>query len=329
MTLRDGLGDPATGDDFLDALDDRFAVIWNGVILHMTDVAGTADDVTATVTPAVGVGGYQNSMAFSIVWAAANTVSNMTLNGLPVVNSDGSALSIGAVEDGLASVLLVVDDEFRIMSGLAAGSSVTRHYHYVITTVGANTFTLPTGLDDDAIIEVELFAGGGGGHSSSGAGGGGGYAKKKFRALELASSTTLTIGAGGAVGAAGGNTTFGTHLTAFGGIAGGLTYGGGGGGSNERGSTFVGGIVGGGYGGLESAGQSATGMWGGGGGGYTDDGGSAVYGGGGGAAGSGTGGTSKFAGAGGESGVAGSAPSGGGGRNAAGARGEARIHIYA
>lgn len=333
MTLRDSLGDPANGDDFLDALDERFGVIWNGVILHMTSVGGTANAVTATVTPAVGVGGYQNGMVFSIVWDATNTVSNVTLNGLPVVNADGSALSVGSIESDLASVLVVVDDEFRIISGIGADNT-QQSYFFSITTTGSSTFTMPSGLDDDQMVEIECWAGGGGGALTGGAGGGGGYAHKRMRAGDISSSVTVTVGVGGSVGSAGGDTSFGGYLTAYGGAAGTGSLGGGGGGSNEAASGTNGGFQGGGDGGVSVApdpdvapGNSSN-LWGGGGGAFSGNGGNAVYGGGGGGGDGGSGGASKFGGAGGANGVSGTSPSGGGGTNAAGARGEVRIWIH-
>jgi hypothetical protein len=330
MTIRDEIGDPANGDQLIDALDDRFDVIWNGVMLHMTSVGGTADAVTATVTPAVGVDGYLNGMAFSIVWDDANTVSNFTLNGLPVVGPAGEALPIGAVESGLASVLLVVDDEFRIMSNIVADVENAAYYWQVTSS---QSITWPTNLPGNRRVRVQAWAGGGGGHSSGGAGGGGGYAESEFRLSTLGASTTCTIGAGGSVAAAGGNTTFGSLLTAYGGGAGTSTNGGAGGGTNAVGTNGLagGGYLGGGDGGytiesLEQAPKNATSIWGGAGGAIgTMTGGNAVFGGAGGSAGSG--GTSKFGGAGGGNGVAGTAPAGAGGRNAAGARGEIRIWI--
>lgn len=331
MTIRDVIGDPANGNDFIDALDDRFAVIWNGVMLHMTSVGGTADAVTATVTPAVGVDGYLNGMAFSIVWGAANTITNFTLNGLPVVGPAGEALPVGAVVSGLASVLVVVDDEFRVMTPIAADAESVAYYWQITSS---QTVTWPTNLPDDRRVRVQAWGAGGGGHNTVGAGGGGGYAETEFRLTTLGASTTCTIGTGGVAGAlatAGGNTTFGSLLTAYGGAGGSASNGGGGGGTNAAASGGTGGYLGGGDGGTfdgaEIAPESASSLWGGGGGAYGTiiAGGIAVFGGGGGSA--GTGGTSKFGGAGGASGVAGSAPAGGGGRNAAGGRGEIRIWI--
>lgn len=332
MSLRDSLGDPANGSDFIDDLDDRFNVIWNGTVLHMTSPSGT-DAYTATITPAVT--SYANGMVFSIVWPNANTSSTVTLNSLPVVKADGSSLPVGAIEADMTSFLVVVDGEFRIMSPLGAGGEATSYY-YTFTTTGAQTFTLPTGLRDDQFVLIEAWAGGSGGHATGGGGGGGAYARRMMRVSEIGASVTVTVGAGGAVGSSGGNTTFGSFLTAYRGSRGDTSRGGGGGGSNETGSGVSGGYWGGGNGASDNgldpdiAGSDAAGEGGGGGGfGTYADGYRAVYGGGGGAASGGSGGVSKFGGNGGDSGVAGSAPGGGGGRNAAGARGEVRVWIYA
>lgn len=334
MTIRDEIGDPANGDDFIDALDERFEVIWNGVMLHMTSVAGTADAVTASVTPAVGVDGYLNGMTFSIVWGDANTITNFTLNGLPVVGPAGEALPVGAVVSGLASVLVVVDDEFRVMTPIVADAESAAYYWQITSS---QTVTWPTNLPDDRRARVQAWGAGGGGHNTVGAGGGGGYAETEFRLTTLGASTTCTIGTGGVAGAsatAGGNTTFGSLLTAYGGGAGSAGYGGSGGGSNAAGgSGGVAAYQGGGRGAKGSPdpvdADDATGLWGGAGAPTSGgDGKRAVFGGASGGAGTGAvGGVSKFGGAGGNHEIAGTAPAGGGGRNAAGARGEIRIWI--
>jgi len=171
------------------------------------------------------------------------------------------------------------------------------------------TWSKPTGLK---YIDVQVWAGGGGGGRgslSSGAGGagGGGYAKKTILASALGSTETVTIGAGGngatsdnTAGSVGGNTTFGSHLTGYGGGAGNGSAtssnrsGGGGGGLTSVGS--VGGSAGGnggtpretfagstfGLGGSTIAG-SPNFSGGAGGGDYGNTGGSAIDGGGGGA----------------------------------------------
>lgn len=93
----------------------------------------------------------------------------------------------------------------------------------VFTTTGTYTPTL--GM---ASCIVEIIGGGGGGSvdipantAQGGGGGSGGYCRKFFLASSVGSSQTVTIGAGGAATVNGGNTLFGSLLTADGGTSGG------------------------------------------------------------------------------------------------------------
>lgn len=234
------------------------------------------------------------------------------------------------------------------------GGGLNGVYDYQVFT-GNGTWTKPANVLGTELVMVEEWGAGGGGGTSgaasgtSGGGGGGGGACiiGYYRASDLTSTVTVTVGTGAAA-TVGGNTTFGTFLTAYGGGAGQSesgatnaspggggggqlsvgtagsadTTGGSGGGPAGGGSTAANSGFGGAGGGAGGAGGAAA--YGGGGGGGANGGGSgggaSVCGGGGGAGGgsSVSGGTSVFGGAGGAAvtntiGTVGSAPGGGGG----------------
>lgn len=215
-------------------------------------------------------------------------------------------------------------------------------------------------------------AGGSGGNSGfsgsigGGGGGGGGYSEKWILLSAFTSTVSVTIGAGGVgqasqgSGSAGGNSTFGSYLTAYGGGGGDGSNtgdaGGGGGGTQQAGTTptgptgGAGGQVGGGTGGNAAAASiSVTTSFGGGGGGGGDNGGIsggfpggfADFGGGGGGGGAngspGSGGISTYGGnggaGGGTNGSTGTAPAGAGGgchsgTSGAGAAGQIIITVF-
>lgn len=328
---------PVAGDDFLAEYSARLKTLFDASALPLTAVGGTANAVTATLDPALDGGGLVDGMKFGITWTAANTAGvTLALNGgsaLPVVDAGGNALVVDSLAAGLRSVIEYISGGFRILSPLSSsGSGGSARYYQAFTASG--TWTKPAGLDADTMVTIEAWGGGGGGGNASGGGGGGGggYAMQRMRIGDLPSSVAITIGAGGAATVAGGDTTFGAILTAYGGggAPGGAATGAGGGGELGKGTATAGGSIGGGDATTTAGpGGKAFTIWGGGGGSNgSNPGGNAVYGGGGGGGSSGgTGGISKFGGAGGASNVAGSAPGGGGGRNAAGGRGEVRIWI--
>lgn len=263
--------------------------------------------------------------------------------------------------DGLTSFIMY-PGECRIVqcTGTAFNSVVVNAFHRSFLTTG--TFTKPPGYKKFA--GLLWGAGASGGRSDSGTyygGGGGGGACVPFQlaASAVGATETITIGAGGAAkasgagqGNAGGNSTFGSLVTAYGGGAGGGSNsanfnGGGGGGALGEGAdatgitTTTGGIpwsvVSGdtstvsnsGFGGAScvagTAGYSAYGGAAGGGGGPNQGGGS-VYGGSGGSANSGGNRTSVFGGNGSLANYAGVAsagaqPGGGGGGTQTGTSG--------
>lgn len=118
------------------------------------------------------------------------------------------------------------DNQFITEEFLLTKGSVRRVYNLADSPA---TWTKPTGLE---FLKVEAWGAGGSGGSRSttgaGTGGGGGaYQVRFFTASELGTTETVTVGAGGASvtgnknGGAGGNTTFGSLLTALGGGGGG------------------------------------------------------------------------------------------------------------
>ena len=139
----------------------------------------------------------------------------------------------------------------------------------------SGTWSKPSGV---TFVQVQIWGGGGGGGAGGvgtsvaggGGGGGGGCNTYIFPASVLPSSVTVTIGAGGAgaaaqstgggaVGSNGGNTTFGTYLTAVGGSGGTIaTYQAGGAGGGNGFNTGNGyGTAGGAQAGSSGNGNSA------------------------------------------------------------------------
>ena len=322
-------------DVFLDQYSGHIGTLYNAANFRLTEVSGV-DDITATLAPDFDAGGLVDGMKFSFLCAGANTGPvRLGINGEPlfdVLDAAGVALPPGALSAGLLVQTEFRGGAFRITSpgGVDAGAV---YAHWVFEE--SDTWTPPDGLPDDRLVLVEAWGGGGGGSSDSGgsraAGGGAAYMRGLFRAVLLPSSISITVGAGGALNTVGGDTTFGSLLTAYGGGRGASSQGGGGAGSHEPGGIISAGAIGGGDGAADDFfGFDATTIWGGGGGSRASgdaNGGRAVYGGGGGASGSGSGGQSIYGGNGGNPGQAGQVPGGGGGSQAPGARGECRITL--
>ncbi len=136
---------------------------------------------------------------------------------------DGNASEL----DGLANYISY-PGEARLLqcTGSVINSTVLHGFTYLNTA--SYTFTTPPGYK---LFEVELWAGGGAGGkgtTTAGGGGGGAYVSDLIPSGNLAATVTVTVGAGGIAqttadtnGNVGGNTTFGAHLTSYGGGAGG------------------------------------------------------------------------------------------------------------
>lgn len=157
-------------------------------------------------------------------------------------SSPGSSIARVYARDASGTTKLFVKD--------AAGTEIPlqREVNRQIFT-SSSTWTKPTTGQTMALIE-SWAGGGGGGLDNDGAGGGGGgaYSRKLIALASLSASVAVTVGSGGAgvsagAGNDGGNSAFGSYLTA---------YGGGGGGRDDDAS----GSDGGSGGGLTSAGTS-------------------------------------------------------------------------
>lgn len=258
----------------------------------------------------------------------------LSLNGgsaVSVTDADGSTLASGAVVAGYRSLIAYLGGAFRVIGGRSSGGATQKRYYQVFTASG--TWTKPSGLDANTMVTIELWGGGGGSRNVSGnnrGGGGGAYARRTMRLGDIPASVAVAIGAGGGPDANGGDTSFGSLLTARGGKSASS-------GSADGGAPFDVVFAGGKAATDSSSATPSAHENGGGGGGYGSttsgyrDGAPSVYGGGGGGANysgtNGTGGTSVYGGNGGNGGSAGSAPGGGGGGNASGARGEARVWL--
>lgn len=322
-------------------------VTYNGTSMI---VPGATDLATTANTSAVAI--YNGGSNWTIIdYTPASGIPLRLTSGTP---AQGDVLYYGSTSQ--TPTRLAAGTSGMFLKTLGAGANplwavpATSNYQTFTTT---GTWTKPS-VSANSETYIACWGAGGGGNSSSSAGGGGGasYAYRWIPTSSLGSTETVTIPAGGAIATGGGNATFGSWLTAFGGGAStaGNTGGGGGGGALAAGANSAsanGGAGGGPAGGTGAASagagstdstaggggggaQSSTGgassyYGGGGGGGNTTNGGKSVWGGGGGGGASGSGGTSTAGGAGGDSGVAGTAPGGGGGRNAAGARGECDV----
>ena len=235
-----------------------------------------------------------------------------------------------------------VDD--RVDALLTEGTGISLTYNdgantLTIATTGgtpdvqvftsSGTWTKPAAATATSIVFVQMWSGGASGNTHSGGGegvGGGGGAYIEFHVLagSLGATQAVTVGAGGAAatdGTDGGSSSFYSKTVTGGKKPASQTTGDVGGGLS---GAFSGSIYSGGA-------TSSSSTYGGGGGstGNTSSGGASIWGGGGGAGrAGGSGGTSIFGGAGGAAGVAGTAPSGGGGWNAAGAAGKVIITTY-
>lgn len=328
-------GNAITGGVLIHGVDTNQTGMTQGDPMYASNTAGGIASSAGTTSRVIGIARSATNLYFDPFFYYVSTSA---------VPTSFVSTSAGAADSGKGVKLNA--------SGLV-DITMTGQYSDVVEFTSSGTWTKDANLE---FIRVQAWgAGGSGGSGAAGGGGGGGsYVEATFLASQLASTETVTIGDGGtavtnADGNAGGNTTFGSLLTAYGGGKGsssagsGAGAGGGGAGTYSAGSNAgadggQGGDPVGSAGGSSAAGTGNTGfggagggdqgfnggssaIGGGGGGGDQGTGGNSVYGGAGGGGGGGAlGGTSRFGGNGGRGGdgsspaaVAGSVPGGGGG----------------
>lgn len=217
----------ADGDSKMEvSTDDRFDVTLGAVLsLSLTSAEALKLDAISALAVTDGniiVGNGTTWVAESGSTARQSLGVDLTTKGTLLA---GNGTAPATVSAGTNGHVLTADSSVAAGVKFAAIPDTARDYQ-AFTSSG--TWTKP---DDAEFVLVEIWSGGGGGPnttaSNAGLGGasGGEYVSRIFPASALGAIETVTIGAGGAggasggdnSGAAGGNTTFGSLLTAIGG----------------------------------------------------------------------------------------------------------------
>ncbi len=204
--------------DITDALELR--------ILHeLRDVTGS-NSLVATAHPDI------TQLAGQTFWfiAPATNTGAMKMKigahqALDLRTRSGAVVQGGQCVAGYAYIVQHIDDQqdphYRFLTSLAVATApITRIYD----AAGTYSWSKPSGL---AYVDVEVIGGGAGGWSVSVSsteyarvdGGSGAFARGIIQASQLAATETVTVGAGGAEGHDGGDSSFGTHVVAGGGIS--------------------------------------------------------------------------------------------------------------
>lgn len=239
-----------TGPAYMAKIAEEGTALYNAAALPLTNVAGgTANNPKTTCFPAL-TAGLVNGMSF---WwqAVADNGGPMTMvvDGLPAVSMlDDSAQPLGAgvIKASRLYKLLVWAGSLVVMNT----ATILKVNDFQRLTA-SGTWNKPVGTPANAKVTAWGWAGGGGGGAgTSGAvsgGSGGGCIFWEGLAGDLPASVSATIGAGGAVGVAGGTTSFGSLFS----------VGGGGSGASQL-SGFNKGAGGGGGGGAFGAGGNGA-----------------------------------------------------------------------
>lgn len=214
------LGTDTVGPSLDDYLRAGFAFtrqLFDGTPHYLTSVAGTD---TITANSPVPFTAYVIGQTFRFVPAGSNTSTTVTLNinGIGagnVIKSSGAPLQIGDLVAGRVYQVTFVSNQWRLET-IPNGALLNVQ---VFTATAVYTPTPGTGM---VIVKQVGGGGGGGGVPGTGAGqvapaqggGAGAYAEALIRAAFA--GVTVTIGAGGAGGAAGVNAGVNGGITSFG-----------------------------------------------------------------------------------------------------------------
>jgi hypothetical protein len=115
-------------------------------------------------------------------------------------------------------IAYVQDEDVNYQFRGSAWGAMPSGFQSIQTFTASGTWTKPSGIQRILVIATGGGAGGRDpGSNANGGGGGAGATCFKFIDVSAIASETVTIGAGGAINTAGGNTTFGAHCTAGGG----------------------------------------------------------------------------------------------------------------
>ena len=232
--------------------------------------AGSTDAYAITVSPTITA--YATGQIFTFKANTANTgactLAVSTLAAITIKKNVSTDLITG---DILANQIVTVVYDGTNMQLLSSPGLATSGVINSQVYTSSTTWTKPSGI---TFVKVVCIGGGGGGGGGEGAaaatlrmggsgGGGGAIAEKVMRASDVSANVSVTVGDGGAGGAGGssaagstgvvgGNSSFGSYLTVYGGgrgapgdtaaVAGGGGGGTGGVGDNGGASNTTGGV---------------------------------------------------------------------------------------